>query len=386
MKHSLKKIMVPVLALTTAFAMCIPAYAATSSDEKISTVKLKVSGEEPTAGEDVGTPTVELTSPTAKCSISEQAEYYDPNDDVWERGEIPVIRLELSAADGQRFTSSTKVTVTGLHSDLKAKKVLDSGDTLRVDIKLRKVSGDLEVTSDLDWDGRYAYWEDVEDADKYEVKLYRNGSSVTTVTTSNNRFNFYPYMTRSGDYTFKVRAISNSDGEKSEWSDESDEYYMSSSDVYTGAAPTTTDYTDSGSSRPSPTNGSTGWVQDATGGWFYYENGTALRSSWKFVDNNWFYLGANGYMLTGWQFVDNNWFYLNPVSDGTKGAMWSGWLNLNGTYYYLNPVSDGTKGARKTSYQNIDGKWYFFDITTGAMWANRTVPNGKWANANGEIY
>ena len=65
--------------------------------------------------------------------------------------------------------------------------------------------------------------------------------------------------------------------------------------------------------------------------------------------------------------------------------MKTGWLNLGGTYYYLNPISDGTRGARKTGYQNIDGKWYFFDLNTGALWMNRTVPNGKWADANGVI-
>ena len=104
-------------------------------------------------------------------------------------------------------------------------------------MKQRKVSGELEVPDELEWDGRNATWETIDDADKYEVKLYRNGSSVTTVTTSNERYNFYPYMTKAGDYSFKVRAISNSDGEKSEWSDESDDYYMNSSNVYTGTPP-----------------------------------------------------------------------------------------------------------------------------------------------------
>lgn len=391
MKLNFKRIMIPALAIVTALSMSVPAYAA-DDRKKISSIKLKVDcGEEPEAGETVGDVKVTISSGDSTCEISEEPEYYDTNDDEWERGEVPVIRLELTVKDNDKykFTSSTKVSVSGYHSDLKSKKVLDSGDSLRVDIKLRKVGGDLEEAEDLEWDGRRAEWDDVEDADKYEVKLYRNGTAVTTITTSSNSFNFYPYMTRSGDYTFKVRAISNSDGEKSEWSSESEEYYMSSADVYTGSAPTTTDYTSSTtSSGSSPANSSAsynaGWAQDATG-WTFWQNGQALKNTWLYVDNNWFYMGSNNYMMTGWIYVDNNWFYLNPISDGTKGAMLSGWQNINGVVYYLNPVSDGTKGALKVGYQVIDGNTYYFDTSNGSLWMNRTVPDGRWADSNGVV-
>ena len=144
-------------------------------------------------------------------------EYHNTNDDEWERGETPVIRIELEligdAADKYRFsyTSSKYFSVSGNRSEFKSASRLDSGRGLRVEVKQRKVSGELEVPDELEWDGRNATWETIDDADKYEVKLYRNGSSVTTVTTSNERYNFYPYMTKAGDYSFKVRAISNSD-------------------------------------------------------------------------------------------------------------------------------------------------------------------------------
>lgn len=384
MKANVKRLLVSALAAVTVLSMTVPSYAA-DDRKKIETVKLVVNcGEEPEAGDTVGSVDVKVS--TGKCTISENPEYYDTNDDEWERGEIPVIRLELEADDDYKFTSSTKVKVSGFHSDLKSKKVLDSGDGLRVDIKLRKVGGDLETAEDLEWDGRHAEWDDVDDADKYEVKLYRNGSSVTTITTSKNSFNFYPYMTRSGDYTFKVRAISNSDNEKSDWSDESEEYYMTASEVYTGTPPTSNDYTggstSTGSSPASTQN--PGWVQDNLG-WTFWQNGQALKNTWLYVDNNWFYMGNNYYMMTGWIYVDNNWFYLNPVSDGTKGAMKTGLQSINGVLYYLNPVSDGTRGAMKTGYQTIDGKNYYFDTSNGSMWMNRTVPNGKWADSQGVI-
>ena len=84
MRHSLKRVTVSALAVMTAFAMCLPAYAATSDDEKISSIKLSVSGEEPEAGDDVGTPEVKLTTQEDKCSIDESSvEFYDTNDDEW---------------------------------------------------------------------------------------------------------------------------------------------------------------------------------------------------------------------------------------------------------------------------------------------------------------
>ncbi|MFQ9703375.1 MAG: hypothetical protein ACLR0U_16755 [Enterocloster clostridioformis] len=42
----------------------------------------------------------------------------------------------------------------------------------------------------------------------YELQLYRDNKSVHKVSkVSGVRYNFYPYMTKEGDYTFKVRTI-----------------------------------------------------------------------------------------------------------------------------------------------------------------------------------
>ena len=170
MKLSLKRGAFTVLAALMALSFSVPAYAATP--EKISSVKLKVDcGEEPEAGDEVGSVNVELSSGNTKCRISEDAEYYDTNDDEWERGEIPVIRLELEVTDSDlyKFTSSTKVSVSGFHSELKSKSVKDSGKTLRVDIKLRKVGGPLEDVDDIEWNGKKATWDNVDGADKFTM-------------------------------------------------------------------------------------------------------------------------------------------------------------------------------------------------------------------------
>ena len=72
--------------------------------------------------------------------------------------------------------------------------------------------------------------DDAEDAKKYEVRLYRNGSSVTSVkTTSNTDYNFSDEFTRSGDYYFRVRAVRNSSN-KGTW-EESEELSVTSSEA-----------------------------------------------------------------------------------------------------------------------------------------------------------
>lgn len=380
MKHNLKRIAVMAVYPILLFALSLPAYAAVQK-EKISSVKLTVTCDpRPEAGQDIGSVTVTLAD--ERIQISDPAAYYDPEDSVWIRGEIPVIQLELSLKDPEkyRFTSSTKVTASGSGSQLKSKKVLDSGDGLLVQLKLKKVTGPLEEIDDYYWEGTDAEWSEIPDADQYEVRLYRGSSLVTTVTTSNNHYNFYPYMNKAGDYMFKVRGVCLSDNKKGAWTDKSEECSIAENYTYTGNTPGTT-----GSGPSSGSSCQAGWIQDQTG-WVYRTAGGSLaRSTWLYVDNNWFYLGDNSYMKTGFLYVDNNWFYLNPVSDGTRGAMKTGWQNISGAWYYFNPISDGTRGAMQTGYQNVDGRLYYLDPNSGILWVNRNVPNGRWANASGVI-
>ena len=421
---------IPRTAVLTWFLMLLsatllPAYAA-DSREKISSVRLNVSYEEkPEAGKTPGTVTVSTSD--ERIEIPEPAQYYDTDDTVWIRGEVPVIRVELAIKDkaNHRFASSTKVTVSGKHSEVKTKKLLDNGDGLRIDIRLPRVSGPLKEAEDLCWDGKRARWSEIEGADQYEVRLYRGSSQVAAVTTANTSYNFYPHMNRGGEYTFRVRGINRSDGTKGSWTDKSEEFYLTSQDAYQGSVPNS----DQGNT-PSPgwNQSRSGWTYRKEDGsltqdswlftdnqWFYFGNDSLMRTGWIFVDQQWFYLnpvsdgtkgamktgwifadnhwfylnpvsdGTKGAMKTGWIFADSHWFYLNPVSDGTKGAMKTGWTFVDNGWYYLNPVSDGTRGAMKTGYEYINGKWHYLDKQTGILWTNRQTPDGRFADRNGAL-
>lgn len=386
MRKGLKKWVIAAAAAVTALAMCVPAYAA---DEEIKNVKLTLEWDgEPLAGEDIGSISARV-SDTAHYTVTE-CYYRNEDDDIWERGTVPVVRVELEAKDGYTFKSlsKSKVSISGCHGEYKTSKRLESGAAYQIDIKLRKVAGDLSDIDENYWDGRTAVWTEVDDADTYEVKLYRGSRTVTTVTTSQNHYNFYPHMTSAGEYSFKVRAVSKSDGEKSAWTDVSDDYYMSSNNVYTGGS---VDTGNSGNGGPSLGGnggynaGGSGWSQNQYG-WVYVQyDGSYVKNNWLFVDNNWFYFDGNGYMMTGLQLIGNQWFYLNPVSDGTRGAMLTGVQAVDGAYRYFNPVSNGSKGAMLTGYQNINNQWYYFDPGNGALWSNRTTPDGRWCDAAGVV-
>ncbi|MEF9939166.1 MAG: hypothetical protein RR768_03460 [Clostridium sp.] len=385
MKLNLKQWAIAAAVMATSLGMCLPVYAA---DKKIENVRVEIKGDEPLAGEDIGSVSATVVG-SPHYSVSD-CFFRNRDDDIWERGTVPVVRVELTADNEFYFGSMSKkkIRVSGFHGEYKSSKVLDGGNVLQIDIKLRKVAGDLSDIEENYWDNKTAVWTEVDDADKYEVKLYRGTRTVTTVTTTGGRYNFHSHMTSPGAYSFKVRAVSNSDSEKSAWTDVSEDLYISANQVYTGGA------TNPGNNNGGPNSGNNGG-QNISGkgwnlnqyGWCYLQNdGTFAKNKWVCVDNNWFYLDATGFMATGLQSIDGRVFYLNPVSDGTKGAMKTGFQNIGGGIYYFNSASDGTKGAMLTGYQNINGNWYFFDTANGMMWANRTAPNGKIIDGAGVVH
>ena len=203
MRHNLKAAAVSALAIMAALAMSIPAYAA---DKKISEVKFRVNAK-PEAGDSIGDPDVQVTK--GNVEITEQE--FDNDDSEWERGDKPVIYLTIEAKDGYQL-SGTKLSAT--KSAYKVTKRSGDKSEWKVKITMSAVDGDLDTVEDLSWSNRTATWDSVSDASKYEVKLYRNSSTVTTVTTTGTSYNFYPYMTKSGDYTFKVRTVPHTDEQK----------------------------------------------------------------------------------------------------------------------------------------------------------------------------
>ena len=126
----------------------------------------------------------------------------------------------------------------------------------------------------------------------------------------------------------------------------------------------------SGSGRPKAATeaGPAGtWIQDGTGWWFQYKDGSYPKNIWVQLGYNgnleWYHFDGTGYMQTGWfTDIDGKRYFLHNVSDGTQGRMITGWNLLDGKWYYFNPISDGT---------------------CGALFVNRTTPDGYTVGADG---
>lgn len=99
-----------------------------------------------------------------------------------------------------------------------------------------------------------------------------------------------------------------------------------------------------------------GFVQN-NGQWQYYENGSAVKNTWRLVDKLWYYLDGSGNLESGWQKINNKWYFLNDQHDGTFGAAKTGWNQINNRWYYM----DKDNAWCLTGWQEIDGKNYYFD-------------------------
>ena len=133
---------------TTAFAAA----------ERIDNARITFSYDQaPKAGEAPGTVAAATTS---KEFTVESAEYANDTD-RWTLGDRPEVTVILNAADGYRFyyTSSSHFKLSGCGAEFRKAKVLDGGNSLRLEVYLKRVEGRPDQAQSLEWDGSYAMWD-----------------------------------------------------------------------------------------------------------------------------------------------------------------------------------------------------------------------------------
>ena len=304
-------------ALTSAICMLsVPnttALAATGT--KINSVPLSIESEIEAGDTDSD---VTVSTSSSKFDIDDVVITNEPSDE-WDDGDKPKLKITLYADDDYYFASGfSKSSVSLSGSDGTVTSVSrSSSDTLIVYVTLDALDDD-DSDHDLDVSGQEwdesdgtASWEESDDAKKYEVRLYRGSSAVTSVlTTTSTSYDFSSYITKNGYYTFKVRGVYNTSN-KGSW-EESDSWYVSSSEAQ--------EISSSGSSNgntPSNTtsSGTGAWLKDNTG--------------WQYIDNLWYCFDENGYMKTGWILYKDAWYYC-----GESGAMLVNTTTPDG--YYVN--------------------------------------------------
>ena len=169
---------------------------------------------------------VTVSTSSSEFDIDDVVITNEPSDE-WDDGDKPKFKITLYADDDYYFASGfSKSSVSLSGSDGTVTSVSrSSSDTLVVYVTLDALDDsdhDLDV-SGLEWDESDGTdsWEESDDAKKYEVRLYRGSSAVTSVlTTTSTSYDFSGYITKSGYYTFKVRGVYNTSN-KGSW-EESD--------------------------------------------------------------------------------------------------------------------------------------------------------------------
>ena len=244
----------------------------------------------------------------------------------WDENDKPKLKVTLEAEDDYYFPSGfSKSDVDLSGADGKVTSVTRKSSTLIVNITLDALDeGSSDRNLDvygLEWDESdgMAMWEDSGDARKYEVHLYRNDSSVTSViTTSDTSYDFAGYITRSGDYMFKVRAVYNS-SDKGSW-EESDSWYVSSEEADELSADRKT--------YGSAAQGYSGaWLRDDVGWWYCNADKSYTTNNWQYINDRWYFFNTAGYMVTGWIPWNGRWYYC-----GEDGAMYYNATTPDGYY------------------------------------------------------
>ncbi|SEU07443.1 N-acetylmuramoyl-L-alanine amidase family protein [Lacrimispora sphenoides] len=289
-------------------------------------------------------------------------------------GSEPKMKVTLRATNSDEYAfkggyQSSNVSIKG---GTYVSSSRSGSDTLYVTFTFKPVKGTYESPQDADWrDSGYgtAKWSSVANSSgAYDVYLYRGSSIIKKVEKLKaTTYNFFPYMTKAGTYSFKVRTVPYTEseqkyGKNSEWT-ESGEVYLPQEKVSDG----------SGQDNSAVANGQVGWIKTGNIWYYRYPDGTYQKNNWAKINNKWYLFDSNGGMVTGWQQRNNTWYFLN-----SDGAMTTGWVVSNNKWYYLNPsTTSGVEGAMITGWVNYNNKWYYTD-STGAMQEGWRQVDGNW--------
>ena len=289
-------------------------------------------------------------------------------------GSEPKMKVTLRAtnSDDYAFKGGYQSSNVSIKGGTYVSSSRSGSDTLYVTFTFKPVKGTYESPQDAYWrDSGYgnAKWSSVDNSSgAYDVYLYRGSSIIKKVEKLKaTSYNFYPYMTKAGTYSYKVRTVPYTEseqkyGKNSEWT-ESDEVYVPQEKVSDG----------SGQDDSAVSNGQVGWIKTGNIWYYRYPDGTYQKNNWAKINNKWYLFDSNGGMVTGWQQRNNIWYFLN-----SDGAMTTGWIVSNNKWYYLNPsTTSGVEGGMITGWINYNNKWYYTD-STGAMQEGWRQVDGNW--------
>ena len=291
-------------------------------------------------------------------------------------------------------------------SDAEVTSVSRSSGRLSVTLRLSGVRGVFEAPEDVRWKqgaiGLGSWTEADGGSGYYELILKRGERVIKRVRDyAGTSYDFYPYMTRAGQYRFMVRTVAHTEeeqrsGKQSKW-EESEAYSLAQAQVSDGSG-AIWDSTSEGEEEMLKT-GAVGWINQ-NGTWYYrFPDQSWKKNGWESVLGAWYYFDANGKMQTGWVKTASGWYYLGP-----SGAMLTGWQNVNERWYYLKEDASAADygvmaenrfltqgdstwfvnslGQRAAGWTEVNGAWFYFDENSGKM-ARKTVIGTCFVDENG---
>ena len=308
-----------------------------------------------------------------KSYAIESAEWFRESTDDFSIGSEPKVIVYLttndynydsSSSDNEyyyRFLSSYNSSNCAISNATFVSATRISNESLKIIFKIKPIKGTYNPPTTAYWadSSGNAIWEpdNILNSGYFEVSLYRNNNLVHRIEKYNGtKYNFWQYMTKEGDYMFKVRTVPGTDkqlvsGKPSEYA-ESNAITLQEGEVNKNGQATSD--TSQGTRA--------GWANQ-NGKWFFYQpNGTMLKSNWTKYNGKWYYLNANGEMVTGLQTINNNQYYFLE-----NGSMITGWLKNGANYNYYDTTPGSHEGALcKNSWVMFQGKYFYFDAQ-GAM-------------------
>lgn len=218
------------------------------------------------------------------------------------KAEPVTCEITLSASDDYYFNTMSKknIKVSGLEANCTKASRKDSGKTLVLTVQLPGIKTKVRMVETAYWNEEgFAVWEKADNAEVYEVRLYRDGKSTgKTYETTSTKFNFYPLMTKPGSYYYTVRA-KDYDGESSKRT-ESDTITINEAQAARFKEKYAIEYeivdVESGpSANRNILNG--GWQQENGRYWYRMDDGMMPQGNWMQIGEDWYWFDEDGYMI-----------------------------------------------------------------------------------------
>ena len=224
-----RKILLSALtvALLSAFA-AVPAPAA--SKQKIGSVRLNAKNRIETGGSITRDGVVQGDPAKGELGVWVNADSYQLESvrvtggvgDNLPVGSVISVEAVLRTTDSDRSFSQT-LSESDVHLSDNAVKVTElrrSKTRLIVGLRFPGIKGDFAEPEGVSWQkgalGQASWREPANTSGSYELVLRRGGDIVKRVFgVTGNSYNFYPYMTKSGNYSFRIRTEAKGSGKSS---------------------------------------------------------------------------------------------------------------------------------------------------------------------------